>query len=80
VCAKEKDLHGHVQRDANQRDEESCMHGKVILILSFLESKPGATTGKCRQVGLTWFFMPSDLVGVITVSMQDEYRRIPTYP
>ena len=36
VCASEKDLCGHMRRDADQRDEESCKHGKVILILSNL--------------------------------------------
>ncbi len=46
VCAEEKDLYGHVRRDADQRDEESCKHGKVILILilSNLDSKPRANT------------------------------------
>ena len=34
ACTKEKDLYGHVQRDADQRDEESCKHGKTILISS----------------------------------------------
>jgi len=66
VCAKEKDLFGHhVRRDADQRDGESCKHGKVILILSNLVSKPRATTDKC-------LFIQSDLAGVVTVSMKDE--------
>jgi hypothetical protein len=29
MCATEKGLYGHVRRDADQRDEESCKHGKV---------------------------------------------------
>jgi len=38
VCAKEKDLYGHVRRDTYQCDEESCKSDKVILILSNLDS------------------------------------------
>jgi hypothetical protein len=38
VCTKEDDLYGHVRRDADQM--KSCEHGKLILILSNLDSKP----------------------------------------
>lgn len=35
MCAKEEDLYGHVRRDADQRDEESCKHGKSDLDLVY---------------------------------------------
>ena len=47
VCTKEKDLYGHVRRDADQRDEESCKHGKLFVTLSNLDSKPHVTTSDC---------------------------------
>jgi hypothetical protein len=38
VCTKETDLHGHVRRDA----ERAAKHGKLILILSNLDSASAA--------------------------------------
>ena len=48
---------GHVGRDADQRNEESCEHGKVILILSYLArlQAPRATTGNGFQLGRASF-------------------------